>query len=384
MRKKSFMAALVLICFLLSLSGCGPQEQETTTTEEPHVVPVEVAQVSKGDVAITDKVTGYLAPNLEVNVVPKMAGKVAKVNVKVGDRVKAGQVLVELDASELNAQLKQAQAALNSAKIQLEGALASAQTNYDAAKRELERMQYLYEQGGISEQQFQATKTQYELARVQLENAKKSNLEQAEAAVELIRTQLANTVVTAPASGIVTEVNVKAGELAGQTMPVVKIVDMDTVLATFNLTESQIKLVKKGDKLAVRVPAATDEELTGTVQEVSPVAGPQTKAFTVKVALANKNHQLKPGMSAELSLTLQKVAQALVVPVDALMAQEEETYLYVVNNDTARRQKVKVLLENDTLAAVKGELQAGQWVVVVGKEQLEDNAQVKVVNGGNS
>lgn len=382
MKKKSYILLLALIFLVLPLTACGNQEPEGEG-EEAFVVPVEVAQVAQGDVEITHRVIGHIIPRFEVNVVPKMPGKVAKVNVKVGDRVKAGQVLVELDDSELRAQLKQAQASLNTAKTQLEGALASAQTNFDAAKIELERMQYLLEQGAISEQQFQAVKTQYDLAQVQLENAQKGSLEQAEAAVELIQTQLANTVITAPASGIVTAVNVKEGELAGQTMPVVRIVDMDTVLATFNLTENQIGLVKKGDKLPIQVPAATADELTGTVQEVAPVADPQTKAFTVKVALANKNHQLKPGMSAELGLTVKKVDQALVIPVEAIMEKDGESFVYIVNNDVAQIQKVEVLLENETVAAVEG-LEKDQSVVVVGKERLGENTQVKVVNGRES
>ncbi|WP_227762430.1 efflux RND transporter periplasmic adaptor subunit [Zhaonella formicivorans] len=375
MKKQAYILLVALIFAALAASGCG--QEKKTGAQEPALVPVEVAKVVQGSVEIADNVTGKITPSLEVNVVPKIGGKVAKVNVKVGDRVKAGQVLAELDTSEIAAQVKQAEAALVSAK----GAIAIAEAQYKSAKDNLDRMEYLYEQGGISKQQLDGARTQYDVAQAQLNNAKNGSVQQAEAALELARTQLENAVITAPAAGIVAAVNVEPGELAAPSMPVVSIVDVNTVLAEFNLSEGQVGLVKKGAQMPVLVKTAGDKPVTGRVTEISPVADPRTKSFAVKLSIANKEQLLKPGMTAEIKLTLDEAQKALVIPVQSIMEQEEGRIVYVVNGDTAEARKITVILENETQAAVKGELAAGEEVVTVGKEQLQDKAKVKVVGG---
>jgi RND family efflux transporter MFP subunit len=152
-------------------------------------------------------------------------------------------------------------------------------------------------------------------------------------------------------------------------------------LAEFNLSEGQVGLVKKGAQMPVLVKTAGDKPVTGRVTEISPVADPRTKSFAVKLSIANKEQLLKPGMTAEIKLTLDEAQKALVIPVQSIMEQEEGRIVYVVNGDTAEARKITVILENETQAAVKGELAAGEEVVTVGKEQLQDKAKVKVVGG---
>lgn len=374
MKKQAYIVILAIVLAALAAGGCG--QNKSAETEETKLIPVEAAKAVQGTLEIADNVTGKIAPNLEVNIVPKIGGKVAGVHVQVGDRVKPGTVLVQLDTAEISAQVKQAEAALAAAK----GAIAIAESQYKAAKDSLDRMQHLYEQGGISKQQLDGAVTQYEVAKAQLDNAKSGSVEQAEAALELARTQLDSAVITAPAGGIVAAVNVEPGEMAGQTMPVVTIVDVDTVLAEFNLSEGQVGLVKKDAEMQVLVKTSGEQPFTGKVKEISPVADPLTKAFGVKIAIPNKDHLLKPGMTAEIKLTLDAASQALVIPVEAVMQSEDASLIYVIKGDAVEARKVTVLLENETHAAVSGELQAGEEVVVAGKEQLQDQSKVKVVS----
>lgn len=377
MKKQTYLIVTLLILAILALTGCGEQPQ--TKEQEPEVTAVETVQVSVDEIVISDYITGTISPSQEVHIVPKIGGKVDRVAVKVGGRVKTGDLLVQLDTTEIAVQVKQAEAALAAAQ----GSIAIAEANYNSAKDNFERMEYLYEQGGISEQQYQGAKTQLELTQAQLDNAKNGAVEQAQAALDLARTQLDNAIITAPSDGVVASVNVEPGEMAGPTSPVVTIVNLDPVVAEFNLTEGQVGLVKKDMAMGVIVGAAGEEPFQGKVSEISPMADPRTKAFTVKVTLPNKEQVIKPGMTAQIELTLDKATESLIVPIEAIMEYEGKTNVYVVNNTQATLKEVKVILESETHAAVQGDLQAGDEVVVVGKEQLKDQAQVKVVNRGD-
>lgn len=374
MRKTTYILVLVLLLSILALGGCGQSAEKEAA--EPHVVAVETAPVELDFVEITDRITGKISPQAEVNIVPKMGGKVDQVAVKVGQRVKSGDLLVRLDTAEISAQVKQAEAALAAVK----GNIAVLEANFSAAKDNLDRMKYLFEQGGISQQQYNGAKTQFEVAQAQLNNAKDGGVQQAQAALDLARTQLTNAVITAPQGGIVASVNVEPGEMAGPTMPVVTVVDIDTVVGEFSLTEGQVGLVKNGLEIDVLVKSAGAKPMQGKVGEISPVADPRTKAFTIKVVLANKEHIIKPGMTAEIDLTLDKSEKALVMPVEAIVEQDDKTSVYVVRGEVVSLEEVAVILENDAKAAVTGNLEAGIQVVVVGKEQLQDGAKVKVVS----
>jgi len=377
MKKQTYLIATLLILAVITLSGCG--EQPKTKAEEPKETAVETAQVSLDELKVNDYITGTISPSQEVYIVPKISGKVERVAVKVGDRVKAGDLLVQLDTTEIAAQVKQAEAALAAAQ----GNISIAEANYNLAKDTYQRMEYLFGQGAISEQQYESAKSQLELAQAQLDSVKNGTVEQAKAALDLARTQLDNAVITAPSSGVVANVNVEPGELASPTSPVVTIVNLDTVIAEFNLTESQVGLVKKDMPLDVLIEAVSEEKFQGKVSEISPVANQATKAFTVKVAIPNKDHVIKAGMTAQIELTLDKVTDSLIVPVEAIMEQEGKNMIYVVENGIATLKEVEVILESETQAAVKGDLKAGDQVVVAGKEQLKDQAQVRVVNRGD-
>jgi HlyD family secretion protein len=379
MKKRFYSIVVLLILAVFTLNGCGQQPEERV--EEAQVVAVETAQASLDTIEITDNVTGTISPKSEVNIVPKIGGKVAQVAVKVGDRVNAGDLLVRLDTTEISAQVKQAEAALSA----VQGSIAVAEVNYNSALDNMERMEYLFKEGGISEQQYQGAKTQLDLAQAQLDSAKTGSVEQAKAALDLARTQLDNAVITAPSSGVVASVNVELGEMAGPSMPVVTIIDIDTVVAEFSLTESQIGLVKKDMAMEVKISAANADTdiFKGKVSEISLTAEPRTKAFTVKVGIENKAHVIKPGMTAEIQLLLDKAEDKIIVPVQALMEHQEKTNLYVVDNDVAMLKEVQVVLENETHAAVQGNVKDGDEVVVTGKEQLQDQAKVRVVNRGD-
>lgn len=214
---KQLIVALMVVVMMLAGTACGSQK-EAGTNQETEIQPVfvETVEAAQADISDVSTVNGKVAANVEVSVVPKMAGKVAEVNFDVGDRVHKGDVLVRLETTELQAQLKQAEAMLK-----------SAQAGYQDAQKNLARMEQLYQEGAISLQQLEQAQTMLVTG----------NPDSAAASVELIKAQLANAVITAPVDGIISSREIEAGEIAAQ-MPVMTIVDIDTVIVNTNVTEA--------------------------------------------------------------------------------------------------------------------------------------------------
>ena len=396
-RKQGFImgVSLLLMLALGTLSGCGSQAPE----EEPAVraIPVEVAEVAKGTVTITDTVTGSLNPVVEVPVVPKLGGKIARVAVSVGDRVQAGDLLVQLDTSDIEAQVRQAEAAVEAAKTgyanaeaKLPNALTIAQANYDAAKSAYDRMEYLYEEGGVSEQQLEGARTQLEVAAAQLADAQNASLQldtlraqvkQAEAAYDAARTQLNNATITAPVSGTVTAVHMDVGQMSGPSTPLVTVAQLDPMVAVFSLTESQVGKLKTGDQVSVQVKVAGSEPWQGRVSEVAPSADPRTRTYLVKVELPNGDGMLKGGMTAQVGLALDSVEDAVVVPVNSIVTKGNRQNIYLLEGETVRECPVEILLQNDEVAAISGEVKVGAKVVIAGQNLLQDGTLVRDVTG---
>lgn len=395
-RRKRWLTALLLLVALV-FTGCGSKtgQEEGTGTR---AIPVEVAEVSTGTVAIYDTVTGSLSPAVEVAVVPKLGGLVQDIRVSVGDQVEKGQLLVQLDTKDIEAQVRQAEAAVEAARTayanaeaKIPTALKMAQANYEAAKNSFARMEYLYREGGISEQQWETAKTQLEVAEAQLADAENAHLQletlqaqikQAEAAYEAAKNQLENAAITAPVAGVVTAVHVEVGQMAGPTTPVVTIAQLNPVYAEFTLTESQVGKLAAGDEVQVKVSAVREEPFAGTVTEVPPSADPYTRGYKIKVEIPNEEGLLKGGMTAQIGLALDSVSGAVVVPVNSIVTKNNQQHIYILTGDnTVRQCPVEVLLRNDEVAAVAGEVKAGDKIVVSGQHLLQDGSPVKVVAG---
>lgn len=353
------------------LAGCS-RGGKPAAGNDGRVVAVAVEPVQVGDLENRVTITGKVAAAAEVNVVPKVPGKVAAVPVQVGDRVKAGQVLVRLEATEIAAQVRQAEAALELARA---GA-GQAEANYRNARENLERIEKLFQEGAVSQQQLDLARTQFAVAESQYRGAGSGQVRQAQAAVELARANLANTVITSPIAGLVATRNVDPGEMAAPGVPVVTVVDLDTVVVEGSLSESQVNRISVGQEALVTIRALGERGFTGRVVTLSPVAG-LSRAFPVKIEIANRDHLIKPGMVAEATLATEKRAGVMLVPREALLEVNGQKVVYVLDGEVARERPVKVGLVGRARAEVLEGLQAGQEVVVVGQESLRDGTRVQ-------
>jgi RND family efflux transporter MFP subunit len=370
MRKWRWLTAVLLVAALVLAAGCGRKDAETEAGQDVAEVPVSVEEVRTGSISSTTTITGKVTPLAEINVVPKTGGKVAQVLVDVGSKVKQGQVLVRLDTAELDAQLKQAMAALELARS------SDTQNRYrlQDAQNNLNRMQALYNEGAISRQQYETALLQYNLTKSTDTGAQ---VKQAQANVELIGTQISNAVITAPQDGEISARLAEPGEMAGPGAPVVILVNTNKVYIEGVVAERDVALVKKGQQVDVQVDAAGGA-FKGVIETVSPAADPRSKGYPLKVALTNPDSKLKPGMFGEVRLVTGRKDNVVVITKEAVVDRGAGKIVYVVKDGKAEERKIAPGMESGDRVEVTDGIKAGEMLVVAGQTSLTDKSPVKV------
>ncbi|WP_169331952.1 efflux RND transporter periplasmic adaptor subunit [Desulfurispora thermophila] len=373
-KKRWLIGAGILVLLLLvglPLLRMSGKSKPGGSESVEQALPVEVAEAKVMPLGEAVSIAGTVAPFKEVAVIPKTPGRVAAVPVSVGQKVQAGQVLVELDKVDMEIALQQQEAALaNAVANQLQ-----AQTNYDNAVANFDRMQKLYAEGAISQSQLEQAKAQLSAA-TSAKNSIAAQIRQMQAAVASMRQKLADTTVTSPISGVVSKVNVEPGEMASQQAPVVVVIQEQPLLVKANLPENVVGGVQINQSVDVFV-SATNKTYQGQVYTLAPQADAVSKAYPVEVKL-EQAEDVKPGMAAELRISTRQLANALAVPADAVLEQDGTSVLFVVENNVARQRKVKIGLVGSGYMQVVSGLKEGETVVVKGNRLLVDGARVKI------
>lgn len=225
--------------------------------------------------------TSAVEANDQVSILPEVSGKVTSVQIKVGQSVKAGDALFEIDSSDLALQVKQATASLAPLSVASQ-----------EASRAYSRMQKLFTGGAISAVDRDAAKAKADSAAAQLESA--------QASLDLLQKKLDSCTVRAPMDGLVATRLVSTGSLASPQAPALTLVDISRVLVRINVTESDITRIRLGDTAQVRIQAV-NATLAGQVDSIAPVCDAKTGLFPVEITLGNPDGQIKPGMKADVS-----------------------------------------------------------------------------------
>ncbi|RKY69735.1 MAG: efflux RND transporter periplasmic adaptor subunit [Candidatus Latescibacterota bacterium] len=344
--------------------GCG-NEKEKREVESTAAVPVQVAQVVRGDIRTTISLTGSIQPWKEVNIVPDVPGKVARIYVKEGDRVEQGQVLAELDTRTARLQLEQAEAGL-----------AVAQANFNSASKDWERMQDLHEKGTVSPQQVEKVQLGYEAAKAQLQQAK--------AGLKLARHQLEVSVMKAPFGGIITGKSMNEGEYINPAMggmgpgggSVVTLMDLSKVKIEVQVSERDVGKIHVGQDALITTDAYPGKTFYGNVSNVHPAANPMSRTFKVEIAVPNPDLNLKAGTDAKVKLSIEVHQDVLLVPEKSVVEQAGASFLFVADGDIARRREVKTGLRSEGMVEIIEGVREGETVIGEGNYGLKDGAKV--------
>ena len=352
--KKKVLIALAL-CMALG-SGCGKEE----VVEEKTARSVEVLEVGKGEIASQFAYTGKAAASREISVVPTVPGKVTDFNFDVGDEVTQGAVLFTIDTIDLNNNLRAAEAGYNVAKLAR-----------DNAKTTYENNKLLFDEEIISKAEFDQIKYGYEAAEAQLASV--------QVQLDTLKKSISDCAVTSPLTGVVTQRNVEIGGFASAASPAFVVMDLSKIKVEVGVSEQVLNTIKIGDKVDVTMTAISELPLEGTVSTVSPAAG-QSGMYTVKVELDNADGIIKSGMMAEVNFTAESAEDTIVLPRNAVITKEDETYVYVVENGVAKKVAVEVGIEaGETIEITKG-LKDGDEVVTKGQTYISDGEEVNVMN----
>jgi RND family efflux transporter MFP subunit len=285
----------------------------------------------------------------EVHLVSASPGKIDEILVEVGSRVKKGDVLVKMDQTQLLQSMLQLQ-------------------NLEADYKRLDTLQKV---GGISQQQFDQIKTQYEVTKANVNFLQK------------------NTQLKAPFDGVISGKYFENGEMysgvpntTSGKAAIISIVQIDLLKATVNIPETYFPQVSTGMKATITCDIYPGQTYTGTILRKYPIVDPATHSFEVEIQVSNPGEKLRPGMFVRVSIGLGET-KALIVPAIALVKQEgtNDRYLFVVKNGNIAR-KIRVEIGeryNDKIEILSPEIHEGDQIIVSGQEKLLDNSSVTIV-----
>jgi membrane fusion protein (multidrug efflux system) len=305
--------------------------------------------------------TGTLAPLVEATVKAKVAGELIEVAAREGQAVQRGQVLARIDPTEVRARVAGRSAELEAARAQL-----------SLAQKNRVTQRALLDKGYISKNAFDATQSNYDVARARLAAA------QAELAVAT--KSLGDAVLYAPFSGIVAQRFADPGERVALDAKVISLVDLSRLELEAALPAAAIAQVRIGQAIQFRVDGFGTREFTGKIERINPATVAGSRSINVYAAIDNAGGELRAGIFAQGTLALARHEDALAVPVSALREEGGQAYVYAIVDGAVRRKPVKVGQSDDagTVQVLDG-LAAGERIVKSNLGSLREGALARVV-----
>lgn len=404
---------LAVACALaasVALTGCGGGKGGG---RGPQPLNVDVAAAKEQTIATYVTLDGQVAPLEESTLSFQQSGPVARVDVNVGDRVTAGQLLAQIDPSTLEAQLAAAEGTAAQAAASARGAqvglpiaqqsnastLSTAKAALDSAKLQYDQNQQLFKQGYVSQQQLESARAAYVQAQsayntavagkandvVSAQNVKAS-LAQAQAAsaqAQVLRTELGQTALYAPFDGVVTARMLDPGSMAGPGSPALTVSRIDTVWINVNVPDEDLPYVHAGSTVSFVSSSLPGKSFTATVSTVNAVPTAGTLSYLAKMRKPNPGDVLRGGMLVTVTIPKERHENAIVVPRSAVAQSDSGSSVFIVGpDDKAKEVPVKVGLQTDTLTEVTGSgIRAGTKVITTRPDALQNGSLVAISNG---
>jgi len=389
-------AGILFLAIGLS-SSCTRRDVSAKTNDSPTSEAEEVgtAIVKLRPVAQRLTLSSELVPFQEIDVYAKEAGYVKELNVDFGSHVHKGQIMAVLEVPELQAQLDEDRAAIRAQQDQI--ARAESEVSRAKAQHNMVHLQYqrlagvAKTQAGLvaqqevddaegkdlaAESQMEAVKGAYQGAQSQLV-VSKAKLSHDQALYDYSK-------ITAPFDGVVTQryanlgALMQAGTTSTQATPLVRLSDENLYRLVIPVPESDVKYIHVGDPVAVRLPSLDNQTVRGKVARFSVDVSGSTRTMHTEVDIPNVNGKLIPGDYAEADITLDNNPAALVVPLQAIDRQGDETSVMVVDPDNRIQVKQVTLgIQTPDYVAISKGLTAGQQVIVSDRSGLKAGQTVK-------
>ena len=327
---------------ILALSACGggnEKQQQAAAPVEVQLPSVVLEEAGRQMVASEGVYSSTVLANVTNNIAPQSGGRIQKINVEVGDFVSKGQILAEMD----RVQLDQAQLQLSNAET------------------ELKRIKQLYEQGGISQSDYEAVELQCKVARTTFANLQE------------------NTILRSPVTGVVTARNYDRGDMFGMSAPIFTVQQIVPVKLLVGISEADYTKVKKGDRVSLTVDARPGKKYEGRIARLYPTVDPATHTFNVEIQVPNQNKELRPGMYAKVTVTFGQ-DNSVVVPDAAIVKMQgsgqRSVFVYNAADSTVTEKIVTLGRHTEGKYQILNGVDAGDQVVVKGLASLRNGSKV--------
>lgn len=326
------------------LSACGAEEE--VKEEEKYAVPVEIATVIQGDVSSFYSTTATLEAPEEAKVVTRVAGLIQSISVEEGDRVTKGQLLAVIDSKRQKFDLDRSQAEV------------------EIIEQELNRLKK------ISNKEFFSADSMAKL---------EYNLQAAMAKRDLAALYVQESMIRSPIDGVIATRFVKSGNMAKEFDELFYIVNQDELYGIVHLPEQQLQHLRLGQDAQIFANKHTKDTTHATVLRISPIVDAQSGTFKVTLSVPNQKATLKAGMFTRVELRYDTHNDVITVPYNALVNQDNEFALYVIDGSNANRRTVTLgYREADTVEVVAG-IEPGEQIVIRGHQNLKDQSLVEVI-----
>ncbi|RKD22018.1 RND family efflux transporter, MFP subunit [Caminicella sporogenes DSM 14501] len=357
---KRFLAILLILIMAFQLVGCSKAEEKIVERQRA----VKVLEIHESENPVTLNYIGTVDAKDIVKYSFKTSGKLGKIFVEKGDKVKKGDKLAMLDMQDLNFQLSAAEATLQSAELNIKKAEDS--LNYD---RDLfERMKKLYKEGSISKDQYDKVKLKLDISEATYNQAKKQ-YEAAKTDYEYKLSLIDDATIYANQDGTIVDTLYEERELVPQGHPVV-IVRSNTQVVNVGIAQKDLNKIDIGTRAVIDVDG---EKAEGKITNIAEAPDKSTRTYNAEVTVKGKNFRL--GSIAKVQFNIGK-EKGVWIPISCIMSNGED-YVYIVKGDRAFKRTVELGKIYRDKIMVKG-IKPGELIVISGMKNLNDGSKVKI------
>lgn len=360
---KNINKVVFVLVALLGISACSNDKKIIENNEAAIVVKTSTSANNNSGKAIA--VSGKIEAENSANISTRMMGYVTKLNVKVGQKVSAGQQLVTINNTDLQAK-----------KAQVEAAIQQATAGYNNAKKDYDRFVALFNQQSASQKELDDMTTRYEMAKAGLEAAKQMLNE--------VMAQFNYTSISAPFAGVITNTFIKEGDMANPGMPLVSLEGEAHLQVTAMVSETDITNIENGMPVSVLVKSI-NQTVLGKVVEVSASAKNTGGQYLVKIGLVNPSNKVLSGMFVNVLFKTNTKTESnelinkILVPLSALVKQGQLTGIYTIGNDgIAILRWVRTGKIYDNQVEILSGLAANEQYIISSEGKLYNGAKVSV------
>jgi membrane fusion protein (multidrug efflux system) len=353
---KTAIILIALVCLVLTFTGCFKKEEKAAKEK---VVNVRTALVEKRSLKPFIESVGTLKPDEEVVVSSEIDGILRELKVQEGSVVSKGMLLARINDTDYRLELSRAEAALR----QVNASLAN-------AKVEFERKEALYKEGLVTRQQYDDIVARRLLAE--------GEVDRAGGTLDLAREKLAKTKIHAPIAGIIREKKVTPGDYIRNGTPLLYLTRNNPVKLSFTVTEKDVARLKIGQECLFKVDAFPEREFKGKLNVIYPNLEERTRSLQVEALVPNPQMLLKPGLFARVTIYTGDAVGKVVVPVTALLYENDKVKTFVVEQDKAKERVVRLGGKYGEYMEIVEGLKGGEQLIIVGQNNLAEGVKVNV------